>query len=221
VLAVRVNEPFLDAQRLPALSDGTDREALWSARYSSIRDHEQHLANNGTVVLKFWLDVSLAEQRKRFLERLQTPEKYWKFSKHDLSARDRWDDYMRSYELLLNETSNTSSRKLVSLLHVQDLHVRNEHPLPVSELENRTMSFHSALPSPLAASAADAQHPTAYAAVVDPYDETVETEITEEMISLAIEAIESEQQVWPFCSDVPMVARAPRPSAEIIRFPGC
>jgi len=108
VLAVRVNEPFLDAQRLPALSDGTDREALWSARYSSIRDHEQHLANNGTVVLKFWLDVSLAEQRKRFLERLQTPEKYWKFSKHDLSARDRWDDYMRSYELLLNETSQNN-----------------------------------------------------------------------------------------------------------------
>lgn len=105
VLAVRINESFLEAQRLPALTDGTERADLWTARYQSIRDHEQHLANNGTVVLKFWLDVSMEEQRQRFLDRLQTPEKYWKFSKHDLSARDLWDDYMCSYELLLNETS--------------------------------------------------------------------------------------------------------------------
>lgn len=105
VLAVRVNEHFLDAQRLPALSDGTDRKALWNDRYASIRDHEQHLANNGTVVLKFWLNVSKGEQRERFLDRLKTPEKFWKFSKHDLSARERWDDYMQAYQKLLNETS--------------------------------------------------------------------------------------------------------------------
>ncbi len=105
VLAVRVNEPYLQAQRLPALTDGTDRESLWAARFDSIRDHELHLANNGTVVLKFWLNVSSDEQRNRFLERLSTPEKYWKFSKHDLSARDGWDDYMQAYEQLLNETS--------------------------------------------------------------------------------------------------------------------
>ena len=109
---------------------------------------------------------------------------------------------------------NRSSRKLVNLLHV-----RNERPLPASELENMTMPFQSALPAPLVTSPVAAQDPVAYAAVVDPNDETIETEITEEMISLALEAIESEQ-VWPFCSDVPMVARAPRPSAEIIPFPG-
>lgn len=105
VLAVRVNEAFLEAQRLPALSDGTAREALWDARYASIRDHEAHLAHNGTVVLKFWLNVSKDEQANRFLDRLKTPEKYWKFSKHDLSARKQWDDYMAAYERLLNETS--------------------------------------------------------------------------------------------------------------------
>jgi len=105
VLAVRVNESFLEAQRLPALSDGTDRDDLWSARFRSIRDHESHLASNGTVILKFWLNVSREEQRDRFMDRLTTPEKYWKFSKHDLSARERWDDYMRAYEQLLNETS--------------------------------------------------------------------------------------------------------------------
>ncbi len=62
--------------------------------------------------------------------------------------------------------------------------------------------------------------PVAYSALVDPNDETIETEITEEMISSALEAVENEQ-VWPFCSDVPMVARTPRPTAEVIRFPGC
>ncbi len=92
-----------------------------------------------------------------------------------------------------------STRELVSLLQVE-----REGVMPVADVESRSM----------------AQHPVAYAAIVDPHDETIEVEITEEMISLALEAVESEQ-VWPFCGDVPMVARAPRPSAEIIRFPGC
>jgi len=63
------------------------------------------LSRNGTVVVKFWLNVSKEEQKKRFLKRLKTPEKYWKFSKSDLTTRSRWDDYMGAYEALLNETS--------------------------------------------------------------------------------------------------------------------
>ena len=112
VLAVRVNAEYLERQRLPeesfdeiVRSDAGEADGLWAERFESIRDHELHLARNGTVVLKFWLNVSRAEQKRRFLDRLQTPEKHWKFSKHDLSARARWDDYMAAYESLLNETS--------------------------------------------------------------------------------------------------------------------
>jgi len=105
VLVVKVNPEFLDNQRLPALATDTDRETLFEQRYASIRDHELHLARNGTLVLKFWLNVSPQEQKARFLSRLTTPDKYWKFSKHDLSARERWDDYMSAYQRLLNETS--------------------------------------------------------------------------------------------------------------------
>lgn len=101
VLAVRVHPEYLANQRLPAASD----ENLWEQRFQSIRDHETHLSRNGTIVVKFWLNVSKREQKQRFLKRLQTPEKYWKFSRSDLSTRARWDDYMQAYESLLNETS--------------------------------------------------------------------------------------------------------------------
>ena len=101
VLAVRVRPEFLAKQRLP----NVDENAIWQQRFESIRDHEEHLARNGTIVLKFWLNVSQEEQKRRFLKRLTTPEKYWKFSKSDLSERARWSDYMQAYESLLNETS--------------------------------------------------------------------------------------------------------------------
>ena len=101
VLAVRVRPEFLANQRLP----NVDENAIWQQRFESIRDHEEHLARNGTIVLKFWLNVSQEEQKRRFLKRLTTPEKYWKFSKSDLSERARWSDYMQAYESLLNETS--------------------------------------------------------------------------------------------------------------------
>lgn len=111
VLAVRVNGEYLERQRLPEEtfdeltgSEGS-AEDLWTQRFESVRDHELHLARNGTVVLKFWLNVSKEAQKERFLARLQTPEKRWKFSKQDLSARARWDDYMAAYQDLLNETS--------------------------------------------------------------------------------------------------------------------
>jgi len=105
VLAVRVNPAFLDNQRLPSLNE----KAVWKDRFDSIRDHEKHLTRNGTVVLKFWLNVSKEEQKARFMKRLTSPDRYWKFSKHDLGARKAWDDYMAAYESLLNETSRENA----------------------------------------------------------------------------------------------------------------
>lgn len=101
VLAVRVNPSFLDNQRLPSLN----HDELWADRFESIRDHETHLAKNGTVILKFWLNVSKDEQKARFMKRLTNEDRYWKFSKHDLGARKQWNDYMKAYENVLNETS--------------------------------------------------------------------------------------------------------------------
>lgn len=106
VLVTRVNPALLAAQHLP-LPMSLPR--LWKQRYRSIRDHEQHLACSGTVVLKFWLNVSREEQRKRFLARLEQPEKNWKFESGDLGARDRWDDYMQAYEDAINATSRDNA----------------------------------------------------------------------------------------------------------------
>ena len=102
VIAVRVHPEFLDHQRLP---DRPGPERIWKERYESIRDHEKHLARNGTVILKFWLNVSLEEQRERFLARLDEPEKNWKFESGDLTSRARWPEYMNAYQAALNATS--------------------------------------------------------------------------------------------------------------------
>jgi len=101
VLVVRVHPDFLVSQRLPRLS----MRSLWEERFRSIRDLERHLALNGTVVLKFFLNVSRDEQRKRFIDRIDEPEANWKFSKKDVLERDHWDEYMRAYEEALNATS--------------------------------------------------------------------------------------------------------------------
>ncbi len=102
VLVVRVHPEYLDAQRLPF---PTNDAGFWKARLQAIREHERYLARNGVVILKFWLNVSRAEQKKRFLSRLETPHKQWKFSKADLTERAYWDDYMRAYEVAIAETS--------------------------------------------------------------------------------------------------------------------
>ena len=101
-LVVRVHPEFLEGQQLPSRYDV---EELWNQRFQSIRDHEQHLARSGTVVLKFWLNVSKEEQRNRFLSRLDEPEKNWKFSAGDVRERGHWDTYMHAYEQVLRETS--------------------------------------------------------------------------------------------------------------------
>ncbi|MDV3238563.1 MAG: polyphosphate kinase 2 family protein [Gammaproteobacteria bacterium] len=102
VLAVRVHPEYLKAQRLPQAQPSA---AFWEQRLESIRDHERHLARNGTVILKFWLNVSRREQRERFLDRLREPDKHWKFSEDDIEKSRRWDDYMAAYEAALNATS--------------------------------------------------------------------------------------------------------------------
>lgn len=102
VLVVRVHPEYLGKQKLP---DEIPLEKLWNQRFDSIRDHEKHLARNGTVIIKFWLNVSQDEQRDRLLARLDEPEKNWKFESGDLDERARWKDYMTAYEDMLNATS--------------------------------------------------------------------------------------------------------------------
>ncbi len=102
VLVVRVHPQILDGQKLPA---GVDRDNIWQHRFASIRDHELHLARNGTLVLKFFLNVSKQEQKKRFLDRIDEPEKNWKFAVGDVKERGHWNDCMAAYQEALNETS--------------------------------------------------------------------------------------------------------------------
>ncbi len=102
VLVVRVHPKILEYQQLP---DTFDPETIWDERLRSIREQEEHLARNGTVILKFWLNVSKDEQRRRFLARLDDPDKNWKFNPGDVTERRHWDDYMHAYEEALNATS--------------------------------------------------------------------------------------------------------------------
>jgi PPK2 family polyphosphate:nucleotide phosphotransferase len=102
VLVVRVHPDILSSQRLP---DPVNQETIWAERLQSIREQEEHLARNGTVILKFWLNVSKDEQKRRFLARLDTAKKNWKFEPRDIKERRHWDDYMSAYQHALNETS--------------------------------------------------------------------------------------------------------------------
>jgi PPK2 family polyphosphate:nucleotide phosphotransferase len=102
VLVVRVHPEYLGGQNLPA---EVNRDTLWADRFESIHDHEKHLARNGTLILKFWLNVSRDEQKKRFLKRLDSPHKHWKFSPGDVQEREHWDAYMQAYGEALRATS--------------------------------------------------------------------------------------------------------------------
>ena len=102
VLVVRVHPKYLGGQRIP---DRPPLEELFAGRFDSIRDHEKHLARNGTVVVKFWLNVGWEEQRNRFLARIDEPTKNWKFAAGDVEERQLWPKYMEAYESALNETS--------------------------------------------------------------------------------------------------------------------
>ena len=102
VLVVRVHPKILGYQKLPG---EIDMDTVWDDRLTSIRQQEEHLARNGTVILKFWLNVSKDEQKRRFLSRLDDAEKKLKFEHNDVKERRHWDDYMHAYEDALNATS--------------------------------------------------------------------------------------------------------------------
>jgi len=102
VLVARVHPKILDYQKLPG---NIDLASIWDERLTSIRQQEEHLARNGTVILKFWLNVSKDEQKRRFLSRLDEFDKNWKFEPNDVKERRHWDDYMHAYEEAMNATS--------------------------------------------------------------------------------------------------------------------
>ena len=102
VLVVRVHPDLAQAERIPHAELGP---SFWGDRYEDLNNLERHLTRNGTKVLKFFLNVSRDEQRKRFLKRLNEPERNWKFSPSDISERARWDDYMEAYQDAIGATS--------------------------------------------------------------------------------------------------------------------
>ncbi|MEY2912619.1 MAG: hypothetical protein RLZZ184_1928 [Cyanobacteriota bacterium] len=102
LLIVRVHPEILKKQQLPSFPKG---DQIWKQRFEEINNFEKYLVNNGVIILKFFLNVSKSVQRKRFLERIESPEKNWKFSASDLQERRFWDDYMNAYEEVFNHTS--------------------------------------------------------------------------------------------------------------------
>ena len=102
VLVVKVHPEMIDAQKLPP---GKRGDSFWQKRYDDINAFEHHLVRNGTLVLKFFLHISKDEQKKRFLERLDNPNKHWKFSEGDLAERAHWDDYNKAFEEAISATS--------------------------------------------------------------------------------------------------------------------
>jgi PPK2 family polyphosphate:nucleotide phosphotransferase len=102
VLITRVHKKLLEAENLPKSLVGKD---IWQQRFDDIRAFERHLVRNGTLVLKFFLNVSKEEQRKRFLERIDEPGKRWKFSMNDVAERKLWPQYMMAYEDMIRHTS--------------------------------------------------------------------------------------------------------------------
>ena len=105
-LVVRVHPELLERQSLPSQLKGKD---IWQQRFQDIRHYERYLAGNGIVPLKFFLHVSKREQKKRFLERLENPEKHWKFSAADIRERAHWDDYMEAYEDTIRQTATADA----------------------------------------------------------------------------------------------------------------
>jgi PPK2 family polyphosphate:nucleotide phosphotransferase len=110
VLVCKVHPEYILSERIPGI-DAVSKipKDFWKQRYESIRSFENHLANNGTVILKFFLNVGKDEQKQRFLDRIEDPTKNWKFSSGDLKERALWNDYMKAYEEAINETSTSDA----------------------------------------------------------------------------------------------------------------
>lgn len=107
VLIVRVHKTILENQPLPDTIKNDKN--VWKKRFEAIRNFEKYLNENGTKVIKFFLNISKKEQKKRFLARIEEPDKNWKFSAQDAKERTSWDDYMKAYEDALRETSTKDS----------------------------------------------------------------------------------------------------------------
>lgn len=129
VLIVRVHPEFLDAQRIPEeLKEGK----IWKQRFREINHFERYLADNGTRILKFFLNLSKDEQKKRFLKRIDEPSKNWKLSPSDVKERAHWDEYQQAYEDMIRETSTPhapwhvipADRKWYSRVAIADIIVR-------------------------------------------------------------------------------------------------
>ncbi|WPO80003.1 polyphosphate kinase 2 family protein [Flavobacterium sp. KACC 22761] len=106
VLVVRVHEQILRSQKIP---EKLIKENIWENRFEDIRNFEKYLNRNGTIVIKFFLNVSKEEQKNRFIERVDNPDKNWKFSAADAKERGYWNDYMFAYEELIKNTSTKKS----------------------------------------------------------------------------------------------------------------
>jgi PPK2 family polyphosphate:nucleotide phosphotransferase len=106
VLVVRVHEAILKGQKLP---EKLVTKNIWEERFQDIRNFEEYLNRNGTIVIKFFLNVSKEEQKKRFIERVDNPAKNWKFNAADAKEREYWNDYMHAYEELIKNTSTEKS----------------------------------------------------------------------------------------------------------------
>ena len=110
VLITKVHPEFILKENIPGIKDVKDiSKKFWEQRYESIRDFEKHLSANGTVIIKFFLNLSKGEQKERFLKRIADPEKNWKFASGDITERALWDDYMKAYETAIKETSTDDS----------------------------------------------------------------------------------------------------------------
>jgi len=126
VLIVKVRPEVLEKQKLPP---GPRDDTFWKQRYDDINSFERHLTRNGTIILKFFLNISKEQQRLRLLKRLDDPDKNWKFSLTDLSEREKWKNYMKAYEDALTETSTKwapwyiipADKKWVTLASVSEI----------------------------------------------------------------------------------------------------
>lgn len=110
VLVCKVHPEYVLSENIPGFNDVKKiNKSFWQQRYKSIKNFEEHLTANGTVILKFFLNVSRDEQKQRFLERIDDPTKNWKFSSGDIKERALWDKYMEAYEDAINQTSTAES----------------------------------------------------------------------------------------------------------------
>jgi PPK2 family polyphosphate:nucleotide phosphotransferase len=110
VIVCKVHPDLILSQNIPGIETINDIDKkFWKNRYESICDYEKHLHRNGTVILKFFLNVSKEEQKRRFLERIDNSEKNWKFSVSDVAEREFWKDYMSAYQEVISETATNKA----------------------------------------------------------------------------------------------------------------